>query len=158
MASDNIQGLETLEAWKRSKDFAIHICKDILAKFPVDEKWNLVLQIRRSVMSVPSNIAEGHGRFYYQNNVRFCYIARGSLVETLSHLVVAEGLGYINHDQLHKLRGQIEEILRIINGYIGFLKPSKQGANEPGANYFIREVTPDYLPDSTENLIINDPH
>jgi len=48
------------------------------------------------VQSIPANIAEGYGRYYYQDNVRFCYIARGSLEETLSHLVLAHELNYIS--------------------------------------------------------------
>ena len=53
-------------------------------------------QLRRSSQSIPANIAEGHGRFYFQDNVRFCYIARGSLEETLSHIVYAYKVDYIS--------------------------------------------------------------
>ena len=95
MSADNIQGLDTLEAWKRSKDFALRTYKDILPLLPTEEKWNLNQQIRRSAQSVPANIAEGHGRLYYQENVRFCYIARGSLTETYSHITLAHELGFI---------------------------------------------------------------
>jgi four helix bundle protein len=79
--NDNIQGLETLEAWKKANEFALVIYREVLPKLPVEEKWNLDQQIRRAAQSVPANIAEGHGRFYYQDEVRFCYIARGSLTE-----------------------------------------------------------------------------
>src|ERR1051325_8858310 len=96
MTADNIQGLETLEAWRRAKDFAVRVCKDVLPLLPADEKWSLNQQIRRAVQSVPANIAEGHGRFYFQETVRFCYIARGSLSETYTHLTVAHELGYIS--------------------------------------------------------------
>ena len=94
MTSDNIQGLETLEAWKRAKDFAVKVCKEILPLLPAEEKWSLSQQIRRAVQSVPANIAEGHGRFYFQETVRYCYIARGSLSETYTHITVAYELGY----------------------------------------------------------------
>ena len=95
MSADNIQGLDTLEAWKRSKDFALRVYKDILPLLPSEEKWSLNQQIRRSAQSVPANIAEGHGRFYYQENVRFCYIARGLLTEVYSHITLAHELGFI---------------------------------------------------------------
>jgi four helix bundle protein len=95
MNSDNIQGLETLEAWKRAKDLAVKVCKEILPLLPAEERWSLSQQIRRAVQSVPANIAEGHGRFYFQETVRFCYIARGSLSETLHHITIAYELGYI---------------------------------------------------------------
>ena len=76
---------------------------------------------------------------------RFCYIARGSLEETLSHLVYAQKVGYIADDLFKSLALDGENVNRLINGYIGFLKKSKQGANEPGANYSVREASPDHI-------------
>ncbi|MBI3737430.1 MAG: four helix bundle protein [Chloroflexi bacterium] len=145
MSSNNIQGLETLEAWKHAKDFAVKVCKEVLPLLPVEEKWSLSQQIRRAVQSVPANIAEGHGRFYYQEAVRFCYIARGSLSETYTHITLAHELGYIPDNTYIRLRKQTEELIRIINGYIAYLKRVKIGANEPGANHAIREEATHYL-------------
>jgi four helix bundle protein len=147
MTSDNIQGLETLEAWKRAKDFAVKVCKEILPFLPAEEKWSLSQQIRRAVQSVPANIAEGHGRFYFQENVRFCYIARGSLSETYTHITVAYELGYIPQKVYAEIRKQVEDLIRIINGYIAYLKRAKTGANEPGANHAIREEEAFYSTD-----------
>jgi four helix bundle protein len=101
-------------------------------------------QPRRSSQSIPANIAEGHGRFCFQDNVRFCYIARGSLEETLSHIVYAQKVGYISEPLFKGLALDGENVNRLINGYIGFLKKSKQGANEPGATSSIREDAIDY--------------
>jgi four helix bundle protein len=157
MSSDNIQGLETLEAWKRAKDFAVKVCKEVLPLLPAEEKWSLSQQIRRAVQSVPANIAEGHGRFYFQETIRFCYIARGSLSETYTQLTIAHELGYISEKIYVDLRKQVEDLIRIINGYIAYLKRAKIGANEPGANYSVREETVSYKsdypedPDSLEN-------
>ncbi|KAF0109267.1 MAG: hypothetical protein FD146_311 [Anaerolineaceae bacterium] len=145
MAGDNIQGLETLEAWKKAKDLAMAVHQDVLPKLPPEEKWSLGQQIRRAVQSVPANIAEGHGRFYYQENVRFCYIARGSLIETYSHLTLAHDLKYTSDEIFNRLKDRIEELARIINGYIAYLKRSKRGENEPGAHYIVRESPADYL-------------
>ena len=85
----SIKSLETLETWRKSKEFSLRIYREVLPVLPSEEKWNLNQQLRRSSLSIPANIAEGYGRFYYQDNIRFCYIARGSLEETLSHLVIA---------------------------------------------------------------------
>ena len=101
-------------------------------------------QLRRSSQSIPANIAEGHERFYFQDNVRFCYIARGSLEETLSHLVYAHKVGYISETLYKSFVVDGEDLNRLINGYIGFLKRSKQGANEPGVNHSVREDASDY--------------
>ena len=145
MTSDNIQGLETLEAWKHAKDFAVKVCKETLPLLPAEEKWSLSQQIRRAVQSVPANIAEGHGRFYFQETVRFCYIARGSLSETYTHITIAYELGYIPQKVYADLRKQVEELIRIINGYIAYLKRAKIGANEPGANQVVRDEPSSYL-------------
>jgi four helix bundle protein len=125
MANDNVQGLETLEAWEKSKSFALKIYKEILPLLPAEEKWNLNQQVRRAASSVPANIAEGHGRFYYQDNVRFCYIARGSLTETYSHISLAHELGYIPAEKYKEITKLVEELVRIINVYIAYLKRSK---------------------------------
>jgi len=145
VSSDNIQGLETLEAWKRAKEFAVKVCKEVLPLLPVEEKWSLSQQIRRAAQSVPANIAEGHGRFYYQETVRFCYIARGSLSETYTHLTLAHELGYIPDKLYTELRKQTEELIKMINGYIAYLKRAKIGANEPGANRSVREEAEPYV-------------
>jgi four helix bundle protein len=151
MADYNMQGLETLEAWKKSKGFAVKIYKEILPLFPVEEKWNLSQQIRRAVSSIPANIAEGHGRYYYQDNIRFCYIARGSLTEVYSHITLARELGYIPIEKHKEITELTEELIRIINGYIAYLKRSKIGANEPGANQFVREESAPYSIEYSEN-------
>ena len=151
MTSDNIQGLETLEAWKRSKAFAVKVCREVLPLLPPEEKWSLSQQIRRAVQSVPANIAEGHGRFYFQETVRFCYIARGSLSEVYTQLTMAYELSYIPETFYGDLRKQVEELIRIINGYIAYLKRAKIGANEPGGGYVVREISASYSNDYSED-------
>lgn len=141
----SVSGLEKLDVWCKARDFAVRINKELLPLLPTEENWALSQQIRRSSQSIPANIAEGHGRFYFQDNVRFCYIARGSLEETLSHVVYAYKVGYIPENFYKVLAVDGENLNRLINGYIGFLKRSKQGANEPGANYTIREESADYI-------------
>ena len=151
MSIDNIQGLETLDAWKKAQVLTLVVYREVLPLLPAEEKWNLNQQIRRSAQSVPANIAEGHGRFYYQDNVRFCYIARGSLTETYTHLVLVHDMKYIPDDLFNRLKAQIEELIRIINGYIAYLKRSKRGENEPGANQSIRESSPEYFIEEINN-------
>jgi four helix bundle protein len=135
----SIKSLETLEAWKKAKEFALRVYREVLPLLPPEEKWTLNQQLRRSSLSIPANIAEGYGRFYYQDNVRFCYIARGSLEETLSHLVIAYEMKFTPQPIFDSLEQDGEKLTQLINGYIGYLKRSKQGQNEPGANHAIRE-------------------
>ena len=141
----SITGLEKLDVWCKARDFAIRIHKEVLPLLPSDEKYALSQQLRRSSQSIPANIAEGHGRFYFQDNVRFCYIARGSLEETLSHIVYAYKVDYFSEVIYKSFAVDGESLNRLINGYIGFLKKSKQGASEPGANYAVRDLPVSYI-------------
>ncbi len=146
------KGLETLQIWQRALDFATKVCREITPTFPKEEKWALINQTRRSAQSVPANIAEGYGRFYYQENVRFCYISRGSLEETFSHLTLAKRLGYLPDPIYNKINADIQELRRMLNGYIAFLKRSKRGANEPGANRSVREAPIPYITEPDEEF------
>jgi len=137
--SMSIKSLESLEAWRKSKEFSLRIYREALPLLPPEEKWNLNQQLRRSALSIPANLAEGYGRFYYQDNIRFCYIARGSLEETLSHLVIAQEMKLIPKPLFDSLEQDGEKLTQLINGYINYLKRSKQGENEPGANHAVRE-------------------
>jgi four helix bundle protein len=91
----SIKNLESLETWRKAQEFALRVYRELIPLLPAEEKWALCQQLRRSVTSVSANIAEGHGRFYYQDNVRFCYNARGSLEETLSHISFCFQIKYI---------------------------------------------------------------
>jgi len=93
---------------------------------------------------VPANIAEGHGRFYYGDNVRFCYNTRGSLDETVNHLRTALDLEYCSKSLYENLRAQADEIRRMLNGYIDWLKEKKIGEKEPGANLRVHEDQAEY--------------
>jgi four helix bundle protein len=149
----SVQGLKRLQVWVRAKDFALVIYRRVLPLLPAEEKWNLNQQIRRTSLSVSANIAEGYGRFYYQDNVRFCYNARGSLEETFSHLAFAFEANLIPEELYKELEQEGEEIDKMLNGYIGYLKKSKKGANEPGVNSTIREETEPYAAESFEDSI-----
>jgi four helix bundle protein len=148
----SIEGLGRLKVWVRAKDFALSIYKRVLPLLPPEEKWNLNQQLRRSSLSVSANIAEGYGRFYYQDNVRFCYNARGSLEEVLSHLVFAHETNFIPEGLYQELAAEGDEIDKMLNGYISYLKKSKQGAHEPGANSSVHEESSPYGSESGENM------
>jgi four helix bundle protein len=130
------KGLANLLVWQKASQFAVHVCKMIIVLFPEQEKFALVSQIRRSAQSIPANIAEGHGRFYFQETARFAYIARGSLEETYSHLVYAHEMNYLSDTEFSDLNRKYDELLKMINGYINYIKRSKRGISEPGSVYF----------------------
>jgi four helix bundle protein len=132
-------GLVKLQAWQKSREFANSVYREIIPILPIDEKYNLVSQLRRAATSIPANIAEGHGRFYYQTNIQFCYIARGSTEEALSHLIIAHDQGYIPDLIFSRIVEQGNNLIQLINGYIAYLKKSKHGENEPGSPKTINE-------------------
>ena len=119
-----ISGFEALEVWKEARVFRkmiIKLCKEI----PAEEKYRLIDQIKRSSRSVTANIAEGYGRFHYLDNIKFCRDARGSLNETLDHLTVALDESYITDNKIMELKKQFEKVLKLLNGYIGYLKKQR---------------------------------
>jgi four helix bundle protein len=146
-----LEGLRRLKVWVKAQDFAHMIYSQVLPLLPPEEKWNLNQQLRRSSLSISANIAEGYGRFYYQDNVRFCYIARGSLEETLSHLAFSFKVKYISESLFQQFELEGNEIDKMLNGYISYLKKSKQGVNEPGSNTVIKEDQPLYFTEPLED-------
>ncbi len=147
----SVAGLKRLKVWVKAKDFALEIYQQLLPLLPPEEKWNLNQQLRRSSLSISANIAEGYGRFYYQDNIRFCYMARGSLEETSSQLVFAFEAKYIPDSLDQQFESEGDELDKMLNGYIAYLKKSKQGANEPGAKHVIHEGPRLYFTESLED-------
>ncbi len=141
----SIKSLERLEAWRKSKEFAIRIYKEVLPLLPADERWALGQQLRRSASSIPANVAEGFDRFYYQDNIRFCYNARGSLEETLSHLAVTSEVKLIPDTLFESLAEDGEKLSQLLSGYIAYLKRTKQGEKEPGAGHALHEEEAPYI-------------
>ncbi len=131
--------LERLEVWYKSRELVSDIYKLIIPILPETEKFNLIAQMRRAATSIPSNIAEGYGRFYYQSNIHFCYIARGSLEELISQIVLAHDQGYLSNDLFQLEIKKANSLVLLINGYISYLKRSKQGEHEPGSEYVSEE-------------------
>jgi len=113
-----------LETWKQARKIRVFV-SDLTKKFPSEERFRLTDQLIRCSRSIGNNIAEGHGRFHYQDNVRFCIIARGSLSETLDHLIVALDENYINSDTLKLFEAEYDYCPKLLNGYIQFIKRKK---------------------------------
>ena len=84
----NVTDFDDLEIYQRAVDLANWVY-DITDKFPKEEKYGLISQLRRAAISIGGNIAEGFGRYYYKENKLFCYYARGSLLEVKSHLLIS---------------------------------------------------------------------
>src|SRR5208283_4280289 len=94
-------------------------------RFPKEETFGLSSQMRRAAVSVTANLAEGYGRFSYQENVQFCRQSRGSLYELRDHLTTALDAGYILKEEWERLNLTAISAIRLVNGYIRATKNLK---------------------------------
>jgi len=120
-----MQTLDTLEVYISAKTFRKEVIT-IANTFPKEEKFLLIAQIKDSARSVTANIAEGYGRFHYQEAIQFCRISRGSLLETYDHLSSALEEQYISETLFMEMKTKQEQLLKMLNGYIAYLKRRKQ--------------------------------
>lgn len=112
---------EKLKVWKYSRELVKEVYL-LLESFPNIEKYGLSNQIRRSIISVPSNIAEGAGRPSYKERVHFIEIAYGSLMEAYCQLTLAVDLGYIDEASKDKIKSRFEEIAKMLSGFRKYLQ------------------------------------
>ena len=113
-----------LNVWKVCRDLRIMIWK-LCKRFPSEEKFRLTDQMVRASRSSTANIAEGYGRFHFQENIQFCRQSRGSLFELIDHVLVAEECEYIGLEEKDELIEHIISAIRLLNGYIKYLKGRK---------------------------------
>jgi four helix bundle protein len=119
-----MDSFEELECWKMGRDIRKKI-RSLVKSFPADEKYALVDQMKRCSRSVTNNIAEGFGRFHYQENIQFCRHSRGSLNELMDYLIIAFDEEYIDEPTLNQFKIDINNNLKVLNGYINYLKKRK---------------------------------
>jgi len=118
---DSYRCFTELEVWKKARILKKDV-RELTKSFPPEEKFRLTDQLIRSSRSVCSLIAEGHGRYTYKDRIHYCIEARGSLTETLNHLIEAFDGKYITNIELKKFRLQIAEVHALLNGYIAYLR------------------------------------
>jgi len=114
-----------LEAYKTAREFRKKIYK-LIKKLPVEEKFNLVGQMRRAATSLTNNISEGHGRYHYQENIQFCRQSRGSLFELVDDLNISIDEESFPRDFLDKLKLEGAFVNKLLNSYIAYLRRRKE--------------------------------
>ncbi len=122
--SDTKSTFEDLEIWQLARNFRKEI-STLVKTFPSEEKYRLTDQMIRSSRSVTANIAEGYGRYHFQENIQFCRQSRGSLYEIIDHLTVALDEGYIKNVAFDDFKKKVFVIIRKLNGYIKYLESRK---------------------------------
>lgn len=108
-----------LDVWNKAIDFVSEIYS-ITKTFPGDERYGIVAQIRRSAISIPSNIAEGSARSSKKEFIQFLYIALGSASELHTQIIISKNLGYLNEST--DIIEKIEDIQKMLMGLIKFLR------------------------------------
>ena len=122
----DIISFEDLECWKVGRELRMYV-SNLSKKFPKEEKYSLTDNMKRCSRSITNNIAEGYGRFHFQENIQFCRQSRGSLYELIDHLIIALDENYISKEEYQEARKMIDRNLAILNGYINYLIRAKQG-------------------------------
>jgi four helix bundle protein len=113
-----------LDTWKLSMNLVLDVYRTI-ETFPKEEKYGLVDQIRRAVISIPSNIAEGAARHTKKEFINYLHIAQGSLSELDTQLELAKRLGYLSDSAWHDLDTKMDRVDKLITGLIRHLSKSK---------------------------------
>jgi four helix bundle protein len=106
-----------LVAWQKGMVLVEQVYRET-ANWPADERFGLTSQVRRAVVSVPANIAEGTGRSGSTELRRFLSIAHGSLCEVQTHLEIAQRLGFMEAETSRLLLEEADEVSRILHGFI----------------------------------------
>lgn len=116
-----IRSFEDLECWKLARGVRIAI-SELINMFPKEETYGLSQHLKKTSQSITNNIAEGYGRFHFQENIQFCRISRGSACEAMDQLIEAKDEKYISESDLIEIRELINDFLKVLNGYINYLK------------------------------------
>jgi len=119
-----MSNFEELIVWQECRKFRNEMA-ELVKRFPSDEKYRLTDQLIRSSRSITAQIAEGHGRFHYQENIQYCRQSRGSLAESLDHLICANDNKFITDEELKQYRDQYTKCYKLLNGFIAHLTKEK---------------------------------
>lgn len=110
-----------LEVWKRSVEL-VKTIYELTKSFPKEELYGITNQIRRSAVSIPSNIAEGAARNYNKEFIQFLYIALGSIAELETQIIISEKLSFLSKDYSENIQSELIELKNMTLGLIKYLK------------------------------------
>ena len=129
-----VRSFEDLECWKAGRELRLFVARRIIPVLPREERYRLGGQILEAARSITANIAEGYGRFHYLDNSKFCSNARGSCTEVLDHLITAQDEEMISIPLLQEGRAKVDFALKLINGYMAYLKRAGSSKAKPGVD------------------------
>jgi len=139
MKKRTIRSFEDLECWKACREVKLFI-QSLIKKFPEEERFALTDGMRRASYSITENIAEGYGRYHFQENIQFCRQSRGSLYEIKDQLISAYDSSYISNEELLEGKELITKAMALINGYINYLNKAKSRNQKPDNNITAEDI------------------
>ena len=128
-SANKFQTFEDLEVYKVAREFRKTMYA-VNRRLPDFEKYELGSQIRRASVSLTNNMAEGHGRFHYPDQIRFFLHSRGSLEELIDDLNICLDERYLPGDEVATLKEQARSVLILINGYLRYLRSRGSSVRE----------------------------
>ena len=132
--TEPIRDFKDLAVWQVARDLRNDMYK-LAQSLPDFEKFALASQIRRASSSVTANIAEGFGRFGYQENAQFCRQARGSLFELRDHMTTCVDQGYVSPKEGTRLDSLAQRVAQLLNGYLRSTLARKAEVGSAPAKY-----------------------
>src|SRR5207248_7154013 len=121
---DKFRTFEDLEVYQVAREFRKKMYA-VTRQLPEFEKFELASQIRRAAISLTNNMAEGHGRYHFADQVRFFLGSRGSPQELIDDLNVCVDENYLEAEKIEALKGEAWRVLGLINGYLRYLRDRK---------------------------------
>ena len=119
----------SLMCWHHARDLKLFCYNKVIPRLPAGELHNLSSQIKRAAISATANIAEGYGRYNFQESIQFYWIARASIYETKDHLISCFDLKYIDKILLDEGLSIIESAKMKLSAYINYVKRQKEKSN-----------------------------
>jgi four helix bundle protein len=151
-ATDKFRTFEDLDVYRAAREFR-KAMYGVTRQLPAHEKFELASQVRRAAVSLTNNIAEGHGRYHYLEQIKFTLQARGSLQELIDDLNVCEDEHYLPPNEIGDLKQNGWRVYRLINGYIRYLRERKAGES-----LGLHESSPAYgLTDDELDAVLDEP-
>ena len=117
-----IRTFKDLKCWRACRNLRLFVAEEVIPSLPKAQQFRLSDQLIRAARSTTANISEGYGRFHCLDNAKFCSNSRGSCWEVLDHLITAHDEGLLNEDKLLKGRELVNTAVKLINGYMNYLK------------------------------------
>jgi len=120
-----IESFEDLFVYQKAREFSRKIA-ELIKRLPANEKNKLRDQMTRARRSITNNIAEGYGRFHYQENIQYCRQSRGSICEIIDDLIECRDENYIEGQEFSSLKEEAYSLMKILNKYIAYLQKAKK--------------------------------